>query len=102
MQDEPPVVSPPIDGVQQQIPVPPPNTDAPSAQVQGLTEAVTKGVEAALKTILAGGYFSPNSKQSPQRRKVQVKEVDEIRAAESKDKCCFILVSCHKKHNARS
>ena len=95
-------MSPPVDSVQQQIPVPPPNTDAPSAQVQGLTEAVTKGVEAALKTILASGYFLPNSKQSPRKRKVQVKEVDEIRAAESKDERYFILVGCHEKHNARS
>ena len=83
-------------GVQQQMPVPPP-TDLPNAQVAGFTEAVTKGVEAAMKNIIAGGYFSPNLKQCPRRRKVQVKEVEEVREAESKDEHYFMLVSrCEK------
>ncbi|KAG9317978.1 hypothetical protein JVU11DRAFT_35 [Chiua virens] len=84
---------------QQQMPNSPPlNIPNATDSNQGLTDAVTKGVEAALKSILTnhGGRFSPNSKPSPRRRKVQDQEVAEVKISESKEDRCFILEKVRK------
>ncbi|KAF8833243.1 hypothetical protein BDN67DRAFT_986157 [Paxillus ammoniavirescens] len=54
-------------------------------------EALTKGVETAMKNIFTSGQFSPYVKQSPHKRKVQAREVDEIRVAETKEERTYYL-----------
>ncbi|KAG9308490.1 hypothetical protein JVU11DRAFT_11834 [Chiua virens] len=84
---------------QQQVPNSPPlNIPNATDSNQGLADVVTKGVEAALKSILTnhGGRFSPNSKPSPRRRKVQDQEVAEVKISESKEDRCFILEKVRK------
>ena len=68
--------------------------DAPvDATTQALLETVTKGVDIALKKMFANSQFSPNARPSPRRRKAQIDEVEALKASESKEDHCFMLVS---------
>jgi hypothetical protein len=70
----------------------PPYDNVPTPQMSMMVDAVTKGLEAALKNILTGGQFSPSVKHSPRRRRAENREVDEERAAEPIGERDFYLV----------
>ncbi|KIK20351.1 hypothetical protein PISMIDRAFT_24207 [Pisolithus microcarpus 441] len=68
----------------------PPHDQLPNLQTSEFTEALTRGVETALKNIFANGQFSRYVKQSP-RKRAHVKEIDEIRVVETKEERNFYL-----------
>ncbi|KAI6122056.1 hypothetical protein F5141DRAFT_1211681 [Pisolithus sp. B1] len=70
--------------------VPPPE-QPPDLQTSEFTDVLARSVETALKNIFANGQFSQYTRQSPRRRRVHAKEVDEIRAVETKEERNFYL-----------
>jgi hypothetical protein len=68
--------------------------DAPvDATTHALLETIIKGVDITLKKMFANSQFSPNTRLSPRRRKAQIDEVEALKASESKEDHCFMLVS---------
>ncbi|KAI6161402.1 hypothetical protein EDD17DRAFT_1509127 [Pisolithus thermaeus] len=69
----------------------PPHDQLPNPQTSAFTDALTRGVETALRNIFASGQFSQYTKQSPHKRRIQAKEVDEIRVIETQEERNFHL-----------
>ncbi|KAI6016177.1 hypothetical protein BKA83DRAFT_4546285 [Pisolithus microcarpus] len=69
----------------------PPHNQLPNPQTSAFTDALTRGVESALRNIFASGQFSQYTKQSPRKRRIHAKEVDEIRVIETQEEHNFYL-----------
>ncbi|KAI6145405.1 hypothetical protein BKA82DRAFT_21272, partial [Pisolithus tinctorius] len=83
--------------MQQEFDTPEPQTPGPQGniplRVLQFMEAITKGIESTMKSMLSGGWFSLNTKCSPhsQRKNAESQELWEERDVESGDKCNFYL-----------
>ena len=62
--------------------------------ISAVVEAVTKGVEAALRNAVVNGspFASPNSKCTPRRRKIENEEVQNEKSTEPREHRDFVLV----------
>ncbi|KAI6104031.1 hypothetical protein EV401DRAFT_2079251 [Pisolithus croceorrhizus] len=75
----------------EQEPSVPPHDQLPNPQTSAFTDALTRGIETALRNVFTSGQFSQYTKQSPCKRRIQAKEVDEIRVIETQEEHNFYL-----------
>ena len=64
-----------------------------TTQISDIIQAVTKGLESALRNVLVRGQFPPDLKRSPHRRRTENREVQEEMAAELSTERDYFLVS---------
>ncbi|KAI6136016.1 hypothetical protein F5141DRAFT_1059277 [Pisolithus sp. B1] len=83
--------NPPCKTPLEQVTPTPPEANTSMLPMPMIIEAVTNGVRSALTSMFDGSQFPPNIKWSPQRRKIENKEVVEEKRAESKEEHAFLL-----------